>query len=138
MKGSANAQTTEIRVEKQQQTQPALPKPAAASGSSSGHSGAVMVDHREDVWPKLQVLQGKYLQRMHDLSGLVIKMGTVAKSEEQLKKVRGYEEVLHRIVSYLIVTKERLPRGFNQARLEALEKSILSVVDDFRRVKTSK
>ena len=56
---------------------------------------------------------------------------------EQLQKLKHYKDVLHRMIPYLRVPKERVPKEFNMEKVEAFEKQITSIMDTFKRRRNS-
>lgn len=54
---------------------------------------------------------------------------------DQLHKLKHYKDVLHRMIPYLTVSKERVPREFNQDKVEAFEKQIVNIMETFKRRK---
>lgn len=52
---------------------------------------------------------------------------------EQLLKLRHYKQVLERMIPYLTVPKERIPRSFDQDTVVVFEKQIVNIVETFKR-----
>ena len=52
---------------------------------------------------------------------------------EQLQKLKHYKDVLHRMIPYLRVPKERVPKEFNQDKVDAFEKQIVNIMETFKR-----
>lgn len=52
---------------------------------------------------------------------------------EQLQKLKHYKDVLHRMIPYLKVPKERVPKEFNLDKVEAFEKQIVNIMETFKR-----
>jgi PAX-interacting protein 1 len=52
---------------------------------------------------------------------------------EQLQKLKHYKDVLHRMIPYLRVPKEKVPKEFNLDKVEAFEKQIVSIMETFKK-----
>ena len=52
---------------------------------------------------------------------------------EQLQKLKHYKDVLHRMIPYLRVPKERVPKEFNQDKVDAFEKQIVNIMETFKK-----
>ena len=52
---------------------------------------------------------------------------------EQLQKLKHYKDVLHRMIPYLRVSKERVPKEFNQDKVHAFEKQIVNIMETFKK-----
>lgn len=52
---------------------------------------------------------------------------------EQLQKLKHYKDVLHRMIPYLRVPKEKVPKEFNQDKVEAFEKQIVNIMETFKK-----
>jgi PAX-interacting protein 1 len=126
--GVLNQQQPAIYDIQQHQKQRAFPESSNASVDSS-----TGLDHREVVWPKLQVLKDKYLQDMKELYGMLTQRSTMPMPPEQLQKLKHYKDVLQRMIPYLTVPKERVPREFNLDKVEAFEKQIVNIMETFKR-----
>ena len=52
---------------------------------------------------------------------------------EQLQKLKHYKDVLHRMIPYLRVPKDRVPKEFNQDKVDAFEKQIVNIMETFKK-----
>ncbi|KAG6543617.1 hypothetical protein Mapa_014980 [Marchantia paleacea] len=104
------------------------------AGEGSGCYGCPgLVDQRDIVWPKLQVLKAKYLHDMEQLYKLITSFDSRSLNAEHVLKLQHYKEVVHRALTYLRVTRERLPLEFNQDILEVFGKQIVMIIETFKR-----
>ncbi|BBM97101.1 hypothetical protein MPTK1_1g03020 [Marchantia polymorpha subsp. ruderalis] len=105
-----------------------------AAGEVAGCYGCPgLVDQRDIVWPKLQVLKAKYLHDMEQLYKLITSFDSRSLNAEHVLKLHHYKEVVHRALTYLRVTRERLPLEFNQEILEVFGKQIVMIIETFKR-----
>lgn len=51
---------------------------------------------------------------------------------EQLQKLKHYKDVLHCMIPYSKLPKEKLPKAFNLDKVEAFEKQILNIMQTFK------
>lgn len=52
---------------------------------------------------------------------------------EQLQKLKHYKDVLQRMIPYLRVPKDRVPKEFNQDKVDAFEKQIVNIMETFKK-----
>lgn len=52
---------------------------------------------------------------------------------EQLQKLKHYKDVLHRMIPYLRVPQDRVPKEFNIDKVDAFEKQIVNIMETFKR-----
>lgn len=52
---------------------------------------------------------------------------------EQLQKLKHYKDVLQRMIPYLRVSKDRVPKEFNQDKVDAFEKQIVNIMETFKK-----
>lgn len=52
---------------------------------------------------------------------------------EQLQKLKHYKDVLHRMIPYLRVPQDRVPKEFNKEKVDAFEKQIVNIMETFKR-----
>jgi PAX-interacting protein 1 len=52
---------------------------------------------------------------------------------EQLQKLKHYKDVLHRMIPYLRVPQDRVPKEFNVDKVDAFEKQIVNIMETFKR-----
>lgn len=92
-------------------------------------------DERNEVWAKLQTIQGEYLNPMTELYGLMTTWCNRPMAAEQLRKVKQYKALLRRMIPYLLVSQDRLPKEFNKEKAEAFEKQIVTIYETFKKRK---
>ncbi|KAL3686166.1 hypothetical protein R1sor_004188 [Riccia sorocarpa] len=85
------------------------------------------------VWPKLLALREKHLNETRELFALLEIRSTMPISPGQLSKLKQYKEVLYRIIPYLTVPKEKIPKEFNLEKAQLLENEIVRIVNTFQR-----
>jgi len=90
-------------------------------------------DEKSVVWTKLQTLRGEYLNQMIELYGLLTARSNQPMAAEQLQKLKHYKDVLHRMIPYLRVPQDRVPKEFNREKVEAFEKQIVNIMETFKR-----
>jgi PAX-interacting protein 1 len=90
-------------------------------------------DDKKDVWFKLQELKNAYLEDMIELYGMLTARSNQPMPAEQLQKLKHYKDVLHRMIPYLRVPQERVPKEFNIDKVEAFEKQIKNIMETFKR-----
>jgi PAX-interacting protein 1 len=90
-------------------------------------------DAKKDVWVKLQLLKDAYLEDMIELYGMLTARSNQPMPAEQLQKLKHYKDVLHRMIPYLRVPQERVPKEFNMDKVEAFEKQIKNIMETFKR-----
>ncbi|CAM6083374.1 unnamed protein product [Calypogeia fissa] len=95
------------------------------------HNGTI--DQRAIVWPKLQVLQRKYLADMEALYEIMTSFDTQVLSADHARKFNLYKEIVRRLLTYLTVTRETLPLEFKQNLLESFTEQIVTIIEIFRR-----
>lgn len=52
---------------------------------------------------------------------------------EQLQKLKHYKDVLHRMIPYLRVPENRVPKEFDVEKVDAFEKQIVNIMETFKR-----
>lgn len=52
---------------------------------------------------------------------------------EQLQKLKHYKDVLHRMIPYMRVPKERIPAEFNREKVIAFERQVTNIMETFQR-----
>jgi PAX-interacting protein 1 len=85
------------------------------------------------LFEQLQHLKEKYLLDMNELYGMLSTRSNQPMPAEQLQKLKHYKDVLHRMIPYLKVPKERVPKEFNLDKVEAFEKQIVNIMETFKR-----
>jgi len=90
-------------------------------------------DDKKEVWFKLQELKNAYLEDMIELYGMLTARSNQPMPAEQLQKLKHYKDVLHRMIPYLRVPQERVPKEFNIDKVEAFEKQIKNIMETFKR-----
>jgi len=90
-------------------------------------------DDKKEVWIKLQELKNAYLENMIELYGMLTARSNQPMPAEQLQKLKHYKDVLHRMIPYLRVPEERVPKEFNIDKVEAFEKQIKNIMETFKR-----
>jgi len=97
-------------------------------------SGQLSVqDERKQVWIRLQSLRRSYLNEMIELYGMLTARSNQPMAAEQLQKLKHYKDVLHRMIPYLRVPQDRVPKEFNIDKVDAFEKQIFNIMETFKR-----
>jgi len=113
----------------------ALPQASRAQDFGfQGMSGQLSVqDERKQVWIRLQSLRRSYLNEMIELYGMLTARSNQPMAAEQLQKLKHYKDVLHRMIPYLRVPQDRVPKEFNIDKVDAFEKQIFNIMETFKR-----
>ncbi|KAG0588022.1 hypothetical protein KC19_2G209200 [Ceratodon purpureus] len=90
-------------------------------------------DEKKQVWTKLQGLRNAYLEDMIELYGMLTARSNQPMPAEQLQKLKHYKDVLHRMIPYLRVPQDRVPKEFNIDKVDAFEKQIVNIMETFKR-----
>ncbi|KAG0561372.1 hypothetical protein M758_9G134100 [Ceratodon purpureus] len=113
---------------------PGIRQQASSQLAFEGEFRAVKVqDERKHVWIRLQALRGLYLNEMNELYGMLTARSNQPMAAEQLQKLKHYKDVLHRMIPYLRVPQDRVPKEFNKDKVEAFEKQIVNIMETFKR-----
>jgi PAX-interacting protein 1 len=90
-------------------------------------------DEKKLVWAKLRSLRSSYLEDMIELYGMLTARSNQPMPAEQLQKLKHYKDVLHRMIPYLRVPQDRVPKEFNIDKVDAFEKQIVNIMETFKR-----
>ena len=73
------------------------------------------------------------LSQVLSISGTVDTVIVQPMPAEQLQKLKHYKDVLHRMIPYLRVPQDRVPKEFNNDKVDAFEKQIVNIMETFKR-----
>jgi PAX-interacting protein 1 len=96
-----------------------------------GQAGAE--DEREFVHNKLQALSNSHLGNMVELYSTLTARSNQPMPAEQLQKLKHYKDVLHRMIPYMRVPKERIPAEFDREKVIAFERQVTNIMETFQR-----
>ncbi|XP_024393549.1 mediator of RNA polymerase II transcription subunit 15a isoform X2 [Physcomitrium patens] len=108
-----------------------------SSASTSGSFVLTEPQHpvagRRTVYGQLQELKKLYLDDMIELYSMLTARSNQPMPAEQLQKLKHYKDVLHRMIPYLRVPEDRVPKEFNADKVDAFEKQIVNIMETFKR-----
>lgn len=81
----------------------------------------------------LQALRGLYLNEAIELQGMLSARSNQPMAAEQLQKLKQYNNLLYRMIPYLRLPQDRVPKEFNKDKVDAFEKQIVNIMETYRR-----
>lgn len=83
------------------------------------------------VWAKIQELRARYLNLALKVESFLMEKQQQVLTEERELKVNSYISVVRRIISYLTLRRDRIPRSFNMEKVRQLEAHASRVLQSF-------
>eukprot|EP00249_Psilotum_nudum_P006630 c19944_g1_i1 orf=270-1295(+) len=84
---------------------------------------------------QLGALKDQYYPQLKELHALLSTKAQQSLPADQLTKLKHYKDLLQRIIPYLTVTKENIPKDLNQVRVDALEKHVIQLMEILKRTR---